>query len=315
HGRKVCFVGRSIDQNIKVAHQLGYIDFPEEVTIQPRDARNLPPSEVTFIIAGCYAQDGSALDRVSRQDHRDIELLERATVIFSADPIPGVYDTVGAMIDRLTVNGASVVYSDIQDNLHVSGHGARGDLSLMVGFTKPEYFMPIGGDPRHQRAYAEMVEDMGYQRDHVFEMYKTQTLEVHEEGVWVGDAVEVRDVFVDGTGVGDVGNIVLRDRQILSENGIVVVVLQKGKKGEISNTVDIVSRGFVYMAESGDLIKEAEKLVIESIKGEHVKNWGKVKDKVEKKMNNFLYKETGRRPMIVAFLINPVEASKTKNPS
>lgn len=308
YGRKVCLAGRSIEQNVNVASSLGYISFPEDTIITFKDARNLNPDQVTFIIAGCYAQEGSALDRVSRHTHRDIELMTGATVIFSADPIPGVHDTVGAMIDRLTLEGASVIYSDIQDNLHVSGHGARGDLCMMVGLTQPDYFMPIGGDPRHQRAYVEMVEGMGYDPQHVFEMHKTDTLEVSSTGVRRGNPIEVRDVFIDGTGIGDIGNVVLRDRQVLSENGIVVIILQKGPRGSIANTADIVSRGFVYMADSGELIRDAEKLVLDSIKDEHVKNWGKVKDKVEKKMANFLYKQTGRSPMIVAFLVNPKES-------
>ncbi|MCA9397811.1 ribonuclease J, partial [candidate division WWE3 bacterium] len=304
-GRSVCFVGRSIEQNVKVAHSLGYIDFPEEVIVEHKDARNMPPDKITYIIAGCYAQDGSSLDRVSKGEHRSVELKEGATVVFSADPIPGYYDTIGNMIDRLTVLGASVVYSSIQDNLHVSGHGARGDLMLMVGLTKPEYFMPIGGDPRHQRAYSEMVEGMGYRRDHVFEMHTTDTLMITKEKVFNGDKVEVKDVFVDGRGVGDIGNVVLRDRQILSEHGIVVVVLQKGAKGQITPTVDIVSRGFVYMAESAELISESEKIVLNEVKNAHVKNWGGVKDSIEKKLGGYLFKQTGRKPMIVAFLTNP----------
>jgi ribonuclease J len=310
YGRKVCFVGRSIDQNVKVARSLGYIDFPEEMMVQTRDARNLPPDQVTYIIAGCYAQEGSGLDRVSRQEHRDIELLPDATIIFSADPIPGVYDLVGAMIDRLTLLGATVVYSAIQDNLHVSGHGARGDLSLMVGLTKPKYFMPIGGDPRHQRAYAEMVEHMGYLRSSVFELRATETLLVTPNKVSRGESVPVKDVFVDGSGVGDVGNVVIRDRQILSESGIVVVILQKGNKGNLAPTVDIVSRGFVYMSSSEELIKGSEQVVLQEIKGEHVRNWSKIRENVEKKLSHFLYKQTGRNPMIVAFLANPTSKSQ-----
>lgn len=312
YGRKVCFVGRSIGQNVKVARTLGYMDFPDDVVVEPRDARNLQPNQITYIIAGCYAQEGSGLDRVSRQAHRDIMLLPDATVIFSADPIPGVHDLVGTLIDRLTLLGATVAYSAIQDNLHVSGHGARGDLCLMVGLTRPKYFMPIGGDPRHQRAYAEMVEHMGYRRDYVFEMRTTETLYIQEGEVKLGEPITVKDVFVDGSGVGDVGNVVIRDRQILSDSGIVVVVLQKGAQGKLSPTVDIVSRGFVYMSSSGDLIKESERVVLEEIKDQSVRNWSKVRESIEKKLADFLYKQTGRNPMIVAFLTNPRQSTGKK---
>jgi len=305
YGRKVCLTGRSISQNAEVAQKLGYLDVPEGVLVEPRDANKLSPNEITYILAGCYAQEGSGLDRVSRGDHREIALLEGATVIFSADPIPGVHDLVGALIDRLTERGANVVYSEIQDNLHVSGHGARGDLSIMVGLTRPKHFMPIGGEARHQREYALMVEQMGFDRKTVFELRPGETLVVEENGVQKGETIAVRDVFVDGTGIGDVGNVVLRDRQVLAENGIVVVLMQKGKNGSLAGSVDIVSRGFVYMADSAELIAQATQLVKEELQQEHVKNWSKTKEKVERRLEKFFFKVTGRKPMIVAFLINP----------
>lgn len=315
YGRKVCLTGRSISQNAQVAQKLGYLNVPEGTLIEPRDANKLPLNQITYILAGCYAQEGSGLDRVSRGEHREIILAEGATVIFSADPIPGVHDLVGALIDRLTERGANVVYSDIQDNLHVSGHGSRGDLSIMIGLTRPKHFMPIGGEARHQREYALMVEQMGFDRKSVFELRPGETLLIDDQDVQKGETIAVRDVFVDGTGVGDVGNVVLRDRQVLSENGIVVVLLQKGKNGSLTGSVDIVSRGFVYMADSAELITQATKLVKEELQQEHVKNWTKVKEKVERRLEKFFFKATGRKPMIVAFLINPQALPKRRKKS
>lgn len=313
YGRKVCMVGRSISQNARVAESLGYLHVPEGILIEPKDANNLPDAQVTYIIAGCYAQAGSGLDRVSRGEHREITLHEDATVIFSADPIPGVYDTVGTLIDRLTEHGARVVYSEIQDNLHVSGHGLKGDLSIMIGITRPRYFVPIGGEARHQRAYSLMVGQMGFSRSNVFELRPGETLSATYDSVSRGEEIAVRDVFVDGTGVGDVGNVVLRDRQVLSENGIVVVLLQKEASGMLSPVVNIVSRGFVYMADSESLITQATQLIKQEIQNNHVKNWSKVKDRIEKRLEKFLYKETGRHPMIVAFLVNAASLSKKKH--
>lgn len=315
YARKVVLVGRSIQQNAHVAERLGYLTIPEGVLVEPRDARNLKPHQVTYIIAGCYAQRGSGLDRVSRGEHREITLEEDATVIFSADPIPGVFDTVGSLIDRLTELGARVVYSEIQDSLHVSGHGARGDLSLMIGLTKPEYFLPIGGESRHQRAYSLMVEQMGYRRDHVFELRPGETLVARKDGVSRGEEIDVKDVFVDGSLVGDVGNIVLRDRQVLSENGIVVVIVRKGAKGMLLADVDIVSRGFVYMADSEELIAEVLGIVKGEVNGHHVKQWSKVKEGIERSVGKYLFKSTGRKPMIVAFLVNLRSSGKSKKKS
>lgn len=304
YGRSVCFAGRSIQQNVQVAHGLGYIDFPEEIIVDGKNARNMSPDKITYIITGCYAQTNSGLDRVSRKEHREIELTENATVLFSGDPIPGVQDSVGAMIDRLTMLGANVIYSEIQDNLHVSGHGVRGDLRLMVALTRPKYFMPIGGDPRHQRAYAKLVEDMGYKKESVFEMRSGDTLLLTKDGVGMGEKVEVQDVFVDGNVVGDVGNVVLRDRQILSEEGIVVVILQKDAQSQFTKSVSLVSRGFVYMADSGKMINGAERIVQNDIANKHVREWSKVKEHIEKKLSDYFYQQTGRSPMIIVFLID-----------
>jgi len=304
YGRKVVPAGRSIDQNIQTALNLGYLKVPDGAVIDQEKARRMPGHKKTYLVAGAMGQPGSALDRLSRGEHRSIQIKPGAAVIFSADPIPGVGDQVGSAIDRLIEKGVRVVYSDIQDDLHVSGHGSKGDLSLMVGLTRPEFFIPIGGTRRHQRGYTTLVEDMGYDPKTVFELLGNQTVMFHEHDAKLGPEIETRDVFVDGSLVGDVGKIVLEDRMQLSQDGVFVIIMRKDKEGKLSNIVDVISRGFVFQAESGELVKHAKQLAGKTVQGTHIKEWNKTKEKLTEKLRSLFFSKTKREPLILPVVID-----------
>ncbi|NTV30610.1 ribonuclease J [candidate division WWE3 bacterium] len=304
YGRQIVPVGRSIDQNIEIAVNLGYLNVPEGILVPLEKAHKIHPSKITYIIAGSFGQKGSALDRLSRGENRNVQLLEDDVVIFSADPIPGIFDQVGAVIDNLTTAGARVVYSEIQDDLHVSGHGTQGDLSIMAAITRPKYFVPIGGTPRHQKGYAALVERMGFDPQTVFELRENQTIEFIKGKARVGDDVITKDVFVDGSVVGDVGRVVLEDRQKMAEEGIFVVIVKKQNNGNLVSSVDVVSRGFIYMAGSDALIKQAQKIASNHIEGKTANDWSKVRDVIEADLQRFFYKKTKREPMILPVMIN-----------
>lgn len=299
--RKICILGRSIDQNVKVAERLGFLKIPRETLISPDKA--FQQKQVTYLTAGCYGQENSALNKLAENTNRFVKLKKDALVIFSADPIPGVHDKVNSVIDKLTNLGAKVAYSEIQEGLHTSGHGSQGDLQTIIALTNPKYFVPIGGNPRHMRAYAQMVGRMGYPQQNVFELRKPQTLKITQGKVALGKEVKTQQVYVDGSRIGDIGAKVLHDRRILSEDGIFVVIIKKRKEGNFSDSVDIVSRGFVYMAEAEKLVNDATSLVQKEIKGKKIQDWKRIKKSIEDKLSRFLYRITSREPMILTVLV------------
>lgn len=303
-GRKVALLGRSIEQNVETAGNLGYLKIPPGTLISLQKAHKLSPKQITYIVAGCYGQENSALVKLAIQANPFVSLQKNATVIFSADPIPGVHNQVNNVIDKLTNLGARIVYSEIQEGLHTSGHGSIGDLKMLIALTNPSFFVPIGGNPRHMRAYGNLVAEMGYSPDAVFELKNGDTLQIAKGQVSLGKSIKTEDVFVDGARVGDVGKQVLKDRKILSEEGIVVVIVKKGEKGQLSSSVDIVSRGFVYMAGAEKLIADAKSKVEKEIRGKDVSSWNKVKPQIENKLGRFLYRVTERAPMILVVLVD-----------
>ncbi|MBM4402104.1 MAG: ribonuclease J, partial [Candidatus Cloacimonetes bacterium] len=303
-GRKVSLLGRSIEQNVETAKNLGYLGVPHGALISLQNAQGLTSERITYIISGCYGQENSALVKLAENQNPFVSIKKNATVIFSADPIPGVHNQVNSVIDKLTNLGARVVYSEIQEGLHTSGHGSIGDLQMLIALTKPSFFAPIGGNPRHMRAYSNLVAEMRYPQSAVFELKNGDTLEISRNKVNLGKQVKTTDVFVDGSRVGDVGERVLKDRKILSEDGIMVVIVKKGEKGQFSSAVDITSRGFVYMREAEKLIADAKKLVEKEISGKQISQWNKVKLSIEDKLSRFLYRVTERNPMIVVMLVD-----------
>lgn len=306
HGRKVAIVGRSMEQNVQTAAELSYLKFPRDILVKPEKINKVPDNELTIILAGSQGQPGSALARVANSDHKWIFIKPGDEIIFSADPIPGNQDVVYEMIDNLSRLGATVHYSDITSDFHVSGHGAQSELQLMLSLTKPKFVVPISAMHRQMRQYAALAQAAGIPSQNVLIIDEGGVIEFDKSGGRIAGEIETTKIFVDGIGVGDVGNIVLRDRKVLAEEGIVVVIVTINKsKNELVGEPDIVSRGFVYMKESEKLIREAQEVVKKTVKRNgRVKNWMAVKEKITNELEKFLFKKTARRPMVLPVIVD-----------
>lgn len=305
HDRKIVLAGRSLSQNVEIAQRLGFLNFPPDVFVSEDKAQKMDQGRLTYLVAGAYGQVGSALWRIASDEHKYIKLDSEAAVVFSADPMPGVYDQVDAVINKLTYEGADVYYSQIQENLHVSGHGSQGDMLMLAGIAKPKYFVPIGGTARHMRAYSNLIEKMGVARDHIFELGEGQTLNMGNNQVTLGNFVETRSVFVDGSKVGEVGNVVIRDRQVLSEEGILVVSVPYATASrKFVERVQMVSRGFIYVKESQDLLNKANQVVLQVIRHFNPNtDFNTAKNEIERSLGHFLYKQTGRNPVVLVSIV------------
>ena len=276
--------------------------------VNERQINKYNPSELTLIVTGSQAQPNSALMRIAEQTHKFARIKNGDVVVFSADPIPGYENSVHTLIDVLTAAGARVAYSEITDSLHVSGHGAKNDLALMIGLTNPKNFVPIGGTYRQMKHYAQLVEEMGYRKNQVMLPMDGDIIEFSgDDRAMIKDKINLKNVMIDGLGVGDIGNVVLRDRQTMANEGIVIVVVPIDQSsGKITAEPDIISRGFVYMKTSEGLIDEAKNVVTNSIstrKGRII-DWQYVRKQIEGNLEEFLFKETHRRPLILAVVIH-----------
>ncbi len=307
HGRKIAIFGRSMDHNIEEAVNLGYMRFPRESIILDRDLKRVPPTKQFLIVAGAQGQEGSALWRIANDDHKFVSIDEGDTVVFSADPIPGSENNVNAVIEQLYRKGARVAYSDIMEDLHVSGHGSQGDLMLMLSAIGPKYIFPMGGTYRHIMQYRRLAMDLGYDKRDILTPEEGQVLEFKKDAApRVVETINLENVMIDGLGIGDVGDVVLRDRQTIATDGIVVVIVPIEKSsGRVTAEPDIISRGFVYIKDSGDLLNKAKRVVNESLrlkKGRMV-DWHFFRKSVEENLGRFLLKETGRTPLIVPVIV------------
>ncbi len=306
-GRQVAFFGRSMDQNTEEAAKLGYMKLPREMIIRDRDLKKLPANRQFLIIAGSQGQPESALSRVANDSHRFISIEEGDTVIFSADPIPGNEIAIDALIEQLYRKGARVSYTSIMEDLHVSGHGSQADLMLLLTSVNPRYVIPIGGTYRHMMQYRRLAYDVGFGKQQVIIPEDGDVMEFYADGrMRTIDRIELENIMVDGLGIGDVGNVVLRDRQTIASEGIVVIVVPMEKStGRIIAEPDIVSRGFVYIKESGGLVERTRQLIISTLKLKkgRILDWQFVRKQIEEKVSAFLKKETGRNPLIVPVVV------------
>lgn len=303
-GRKLVLSGRSIEQNTQVALNLGYLNFPADLFVKEQEAQNYNQADLVYIIAGCYGQPESSLGRVSRNEHREITLEENALVIFSADPNPpGTQEAVEKVMDNLTLSGAEVLYSQIQDNLHISGHGPKGDLMTIASVVHPQYFIPIGGTVMKIRAYRDMVEGMGFPKGSVFEMAEGDVATFFEGGAKKSDPIPVKQVLIDGGNVSDALNpLVIKDREQLSNDGVLVltIAISKDTKTYLGKS-EIVTRGFVYVKENQSLIGRTRDVVNKLLDKQQndLSDWGTSKAKLEKEVSKFLFRETGRKPLVI----------------
>jgi ribonuclease J len=303
--RVVALVGRSMVNNVQMAIDLGYLHIPQGMLIRAEDIGKFPAERMVILCTGSQGEPTSALTRIANQDHRLVRIQPNDTVILSATPVPGNEKMVNRTINNLFRQGADVYYQSIA-NVHVSGHAAQEELKLMLNLLRPTFFMPIHGEYRQLVLHAKLAYALGIPHDNIVVGEDGDILEVTEASIKVTDHTVCGNVFVDGLGVGDIGQIVLRDRQVLAQDGILMAVLTVDKEtGQPLAGPDIVSRGFVYMRDAEELLESARERVRESFDGlnGHASDWSFVKDKIRHTLSEFLYEKTHRRPMILPVVV------------
>ncbi len=305
HGRKVAVSGRSMVNNVEIASDLGYLDIPEGTIIDINEVSNYPSDKVVLLMTGSQGEPMAALTRIARGDHYQIKIQEGDTVMLSATAIPGNVKAVGSTINKLFKRGANVIYEAVS-GVHVSGHASQEELKLMLNLTDPKYFIPVHGEYRHLHLHSKLAQSVGVPEENIFIANIGDRIVLDPDQAYVDGSVESGRVLVDGLGVGDVGNVVLRDRRLLSENGILMVVVTINKQGKVVSGPDIISRGFVYIRESGKLINDATGKVEKALKECEEKNiteWSVLKSKIKNALDSFLYNKTKRRPMILPIIM------------
>lgn len=306
YDRKVAVIGRSMINNVKISTQLGYLDMPEGILIEMEEISNYPPEKVVIVTTGSQGEPMSALTRMATADHRWVGIQPGDTVIISATPIPGNEKLVAKTVDLLFKQGAEVIY-DRSAGVHVSGHASQEELKIVLNLIKPKYFIPVHGEYRHLMKHAKLAESLGIPRSRIFVAENGQIIEIGKKKASIAGKVTAGKVLVDGLGVGDVGNIVLRDRKQLSQDGIMIVVVTINKEsGEVVAGPDIVTRGFVYVRESEQLIENAKLKVKEALDvcfRKNITEWAVIKSQVRDKLGKHLYEKTGRRPMILPIIM------------
>ena len=304
YGRKVAVEGRSMVNVIGTASELWYLKIPDKTLIEIDQLRNYPDEKVTLITTGSQGESMAALSRMAASIHKKVTIKPNDTIIFSSNPIPGNEKAVSKVINELSMKGADVIFQDA----HVSGHACQEEIKLIYSLVKPKYAIPVHGEYRHLKAQAGLALDLGIPKENVFILQSGDVLELNEEEpAKVTGKVRTGAILVDGLGVGDVGNIVLRDRQHLAEDGIMIVVLTLEKRSSrLLAGPDIVSRGFVYVRESEDLMDEARIVVEDAIDvclDKHITDWGKIKNVIKDSLGEFLWKRTKRNPMILPIIM------------
>ena len=305
YGRKVSVVGRSMVNNVKISSELGYIDIPEGLLVDMEDINKYPPEELVIVTTGSQGEPMSALTRMATADHRWVGIVPGDTVIISASPIPGNEKLVGKTIDLLFRQGAEVIYERTM-GVHVSGHASQEELKILLNLIKPRYFIPVHGEYRHLMKHAKLAESLGIPRSRIFVGENGQIIEVGKKKAVISGKVTAGRILVDGLGVGDVGNIVLRDRRQLSQDGIMIIVVTINKDGAVVAGPNIVTRGFVYVRESEELIKDARERVKEALDvctKKRITEWAVIKAQIRERLGKHLYEKTGRRPMILPIIM------------
>lgn len=303
YGRKVVVEGRSMINIVQTAGELGYLNLPENTIIDIEELKNYTDDQVTIITTGSQGESMAALSRMAASLHRKITIKPGDTVIFSSNPIPGNEKAVSKVINELQMQGANVIFQDT----HVSGHACQEEIKLLYSLVKPQYAIPLHGEYRHRRAQAELAEAMGLPKENIFILSSGDVLELSEKEGITRETVQAGSILVDGLGVGDVGNIVLRDRQNLAENGIIIVVMTFEKySNQLLAGPDIVSRGFVYVREAENLLEDARNIVNDAVLDcvdRNISDWGKIKMIVKDTLSDYLWKKIKRNPMILPIIM------------
>lgn len=302
-GRKVVVEGRSMINIIDTASKLGYLQIPDRTLIDVEELKNYPPEKTVIITTGSQGESMAALSRMASNNHKKISIMPGDTVIFSSHPIPGNEKAVTNVINELQMKGADVIFQDV----HVSGHACQEEIKLIYSLVRPRYAIPVHGEYKHRKAQAKIAAQLGIPKENIFMIQSGDVLEMDDERAVVTGKVPVGAILVDGLGVGDVGNVVLRDRQHLAEDGILIVVLAlDSHSDQLVSGPDIVSRGFVYVRESDELLDEARLLVDEAVQDcldRGKTDWGKLKGTIKDVLSDFVWKKTKRRPMILPIIM------------
>ena len=303
YGRKVCVEGRSMVNIIEVAENLDYLKIPEGTLIDTEEMKNYTPEQIVLITTGSQGESMAALSRMAASLHRKVSIQPGDCVVFSSTPIPGNEKSVAKVINELGMKGAKVIFQDT----HVSGHACQEEIKLLYSLIKPKYAIPVHGEYRHLMAQKEVVQSLGYDKEDIFIAKCGDVLELSEEKAGIVGHVQTGEILVDGLGVGDVGNIVLRDRQNLAENGIIIVVLTLEKySGQLVAGPDIVTRGFVYVREAEELLDEAREVVsgsVETCMDKNITDWSKIKNIIKDDLSEYLWKKMKRNPVILPIIM------------
>jgi len=305
HQRRVFIIGRSMTDTAKIAQELGYLKAPEGVLARIDELRNMPHEKVVIVTTGSQGEPTSGLVRIANRDHRHVSIIRGDTVIISASPIPGNESLVNRTIDSLCKQGAQVFYDKVA-KVHVHGHASQEELKLVLSLVKPKYFVPVHGEYRHLSFHTQLARHVGIPEENIFVLEDGDILELGPNSGRVTGKVASGNVYVDGLSVGDVGGIVLRNRRMLSRDGIVVVIIAVNKQtGKLVGSPDIVSRGFVDTNEAKDMLEESCNLVAEIMDhgGKHTSEWSSADNKVRTALSNFYYDKTKRRPMILPVMV------------
>ena len=307
HGRKICVTGRSLVNSVRIASELGYLDLPDSILVELDQINKVPLEKLVLLTTGSQGEPMSALTRIATSEHRQVEIIPGDTVIIAANPIPGNEKLVARTVDNLFRRGAEVIHQSIS-GVHVSGHASEEEIKLMLNFLQPRYLVPVHGEYRHMVACSRIAQRLGLAAEDIFLIEPGTVLEFTEGRGTVAGTVAAGKVMVDGLGIGDVGNVVLRDRRILAEEGIVIIVMaMEPQQGRLLSGPEIITRGFVYVRESEDLLEEARSAIarrMAALSPQQMKDWNIVKSSVRDEASTFFYEQTGRRPMIMPVIID-----------
>ncbi|MFV0502523.1 MAG: ribonuclease J [Lachnospirales bacterium] len=304
HNRKVAILGRSMVNNIRTACELGYLDVPDNIVISNHEIKNYADEDLVIITTGSQGEPMAALSRMANSEHKQVEVKPGDKIIISATPIPGNEKTVSKVVNDLMLKGAEVIYEAKMD-IHVSGHAKKEEIKVLHTLISPKYVMPVHGEYRHLKLHKDLAMELGTPKENIFTMANGDILEVNKKSAEVNGAVTAGQVLIDGLGIGDVGNIVLRDRKRLAEDGLMVVVIGIDKAtGEFTSGPDLISRGFVYVRESEALMDEAREVISQSLVDLEGKNdWSAIKTRVREVTREYLWQQTKRNPMVLPVIV------------
>jgi len=305
YGRRVFVIGRSMSETVRMALELGYLQAPNGVLGRLDELRSLPPEKVVLVTTGSQGEPTSALVRIANRDHRQVHITPGDTVVLSATPIPGNEGLINRTLNSLFKQGAQVLYSDVAQ-VHVHGHGSQEELKLLLNLVKPKFFIPIHGEYRHLSLHAKLAESVGIPPENIFLLEDGDVVEFDSQTARIVSKITSGNVYVDGLSVGDIGSVVLRNRRMLSRDGIVVVIIAINKQtGKLVGRPDIVSRGFIDTREAKDMIDKSRELVARTLdhSGARSTEWSFVNTKVRDLLNRYYYEQTKRRPMILPFMV------------